>query len=206
MSSRTPEEQPRGAALVVRALVWVCSAGCGGAGPAERTVGTEPTDLREAAKAENAAPNAETPAQAAPAGAEPRVIVRPLETRGGRPVVTTSELGAVVAGGPGRLLSYVRVSPAFRSSRFLGHRIEELLTDDPRFRAPHLRKGDVILRINGFRVERPEQYIKAFESLKGAREISFDLFRDEKRVRLVYDVEDRPAGGPGHQGAASASE
>ena len=164
----------------------------------ERTVGIEPTDLAEAAAGGNAASRASAAHRAVPE--EPKVVVRPVDRRAGRLVVTPEELEAVVAGGPGRLLSYLRVSPAFRSSRFLGYRILEILTADPRFGPPHLLTGDIVLRANGFRVERPEQYIKAFESLKGAREISLDLFRDEKRVRLVYAVassatEDLDAGG-----------
>ena len=192
--------------LAALALSLGPAPGCGGAAPEARTVGTEPVDLQEAQKAENASLQTGAEGQAPEIGSDPRVVVRPLRQSGGRLVVTPSELNAVVAGGPGRLLSYVRVSPAFRSSRFLGHRVEKLLTGDPRFLPPNLRTGDVILRVNGFRVERPEQYIKAFESLKGAKEISFDLFRDEKRVRLVYAVEEQAPGGPGPSGAAPASE
>ncbi len=114
----------------------------------------------------------------------------------GAPILKRSEIEDAVAAGPGRLLGYVRVRPYSMKRRFLGFQILELLSSDARFQPPYLRRGDVILQINGIRMKQPENLYAALQSLRSAKTLEFDVWRNEKRVIVSYGIEDNPAASP----------
>ena len=189
-------------ALALFALVGAALFACA-SGPAPL-----PSDGKRVVKGEKlpaASKGGRTPPPAAPSAKDE--LPDPPSAEGGTPTLLRAEVDRVVEGGAGRLLAQVRVQPAFRSSRFLGYRVEEILATDSRFRPPHLRPGDVILRVNGFKIGRPEQFIQAFESLRDADEVVFDLWREARRVRLVYPIQGAPASArPATRGASAAAQ
>ncbi|MBR57292.1 MAG: hypothetical protein CMH54_04460 [Myxococcales bacterium] len=108
----------------------------------------------------------------------------------GRRVLTRSEVQAIQRSGPGKLLQYVKVAPAFWSSRFLGFRLEKIRSKDARTHPPNLMQGDVILRINKVRIKTPDDFFSAFQTLDKAQKIVFDIWRNEKRILVSYDIID----------------
>jgi type II secretory pathway component PulC len=139
------------------------AAGCGGAtveAPITETdLGTEIAEL-----------NAEPPA---PAPATPATISR-------------ADLDRFLAGGPAPVLALVVTEPYKEHGRFVGFQIKAFTQGEPT--AIDLRPGDVILAINGRRIERPEHYFEVFEALKTAHQLRFDLRRDGEKQRLVYPI------------------
>jgi type II secretory pathway component PulC len=138
---------------------------CGGASPA-------PVSSAVAASA-SAKPPALSPASA------------PSHTIG------RSVVHAVVAQGLGAFLQHVELDnkPVRVEGRFHGFRIAAL-HDAPFWNGVDLKPGDVVTRVNGFPIERPEQAQKAFESLEAASELRVSYDRDGEPHELVYAIID----------------
>jgi len=81
--------------------------------------------------------------------------------------------------------------PAFRDGRFLGFRLTELRGD---LEACDLQRGDVITRVNGRAIERPEEAQAVFLALLTAKELVVDYERGGEGRRLVLPIVDD--GGP----------
>jgi S1-C subfamily serine protease len=60
---------------------------------------------------------------------------------------------------------------------------------DPSWRDSGVQQGDVITRLNGQPIERPEQAMVAFDSLRVASEVAVEIVRDGQPMRLRYRVE-----------------
>jgi S1-C subfamily serine protease len=122
----------------------------------------------------------------ATSGAEgPRVtgISRPTGALSRTNVVAIVDLGL------GRFLQGVETEPVVVERRFVGFRLVRLYPDDPRFAALDLRPGDVITRINGQSIERPEQALEMWNGLRIASELAVEYLRDgearEMRLAII---------------------
>jgi type II secretion system protein C len=102
-----------------------------------------------------------------------------------------SAVHQVVAQGLGWFLQYVEVSdqPVFVAGKFHGFRIAAL-RDSAFWAGVDIKPGDVIVSVNGFPIERPEQAETAFESLDVASELHVAYERDGKARDLVYAIVD----------------
>jgi len=79
--------------------------------------------------------------------------------------------------------------PVMVGGKFHGFRIANLR--DPGFwSGVELRPGDVVTRVNGFPIERPEQAQTAFDSLDVASELRVAYERDGQEHELVYAIVD----------------
>lgn len=125
-----------------------------------------PADMRPAAATNNIAPDA------------------PVSSS-----LKRSDVRATVKGGVGMLLQRVVVdtdAPVFRSGKFLGFRI----TSVPREWGMDLKPGDVVTRVNGFSVERPESAYEALQSLEVASELRVDYERNGEPRSMRYSIVD----------------
>jgi type II secretory pathway component PulC len=101
-------------------------------------------------------------------------------------VIEREGLVALVDQGLGRFLQHLRLEPAMRDGKFGGFRLAAL---DPAWRGAGLESGDLIMRLNGQPIERPEQALAAFESLRTASEIRVDFTRDGVPSSVRYRIE-----------------
>jgi S1-C subfamily serine protease len=101
-------------------------------------------------------------------------------------VVERAGLVEIVEQGLGRVLARLKLAPVMEGKRFRGFRVTQL---DPQWAACGIQEGDVLLRLNGQSIERPEQAMTAFESLRVASEIALELQRNEATTVLRYRVE-----------------
>jgi type II secretory pathway component PulC len=98
---------------------------------------------------------------------------------------------AAIAQGLGAFLQHVDLddAPVRVAGRFRGFRIAALR--DPKFwSGVDLKPGDVVTRVNGFPIERPEQAQTAFESLEVAPELRVSYERNGEPRELVYPIVD----------------
>jgi type II secretory pathway component PulC len=158
----------------VLAVLWVTSTllACGGARPA-----------RSASETQTASSSSPTVASAS--DTPPAATAR-------RPgPLTRSEADALVAQGLGAWLARVRVAPVFQTGHFVGFRLEAARDLDAWHAAgADVRVGDVIQRVNGIRMERPEQALWAFERLRIAQAIEVQLLRDGSTVTVRSPIVD----------------
>lgn len=108
------------------------------------------------------------------------------------PLGTVSRAGVdrAVQDGLGAMLQHVEfeAEPVKRKGKFVGFKIAAL-HDEDFWRGVDVRPGDVVCRINGMSIERPEEAQAAFRALRVASEIRVDLERADKPhvVRLAIE-------------------
>lgn len=102
-------------------------------------------------------------------------------------------LQRVLEQGPGRLLARVRMEPARREGgEFIGWRLVEVFPDDRTLQAATvLRAGDLLVRVNGHSIARPEQLMSVWESLGSSAEIVFHIVRGDQPSEVRYLVSDQ---------------
>jgi type II secretory pathway component PulC len=96
--------------------------------------------------------------------------------------IRRSELLWVHRQGPQQFIQQVRVKPSFRRGRFFGWRIVAYKGPGP------VHSGDVIRRINGKPIERPEQFMAVWDNLLAQQELVVEMQRAGHAVTLRYPI------------------
>jgi len=105
-------------------------------------------------------------------------------------VISRDELVPVLDGGLGRFLQNVQTEPVFHKGAFVGFRIVSLFPGEPAFASLDLRPGDTVTRINGRRIERPEQAAAVWEDLRTASNLVVDYRRGSEQHALRFTIVD----------------
>ena len=91
-----------------------------------------------------------------------------------------------------RWLQGVEGDRALSKRRFQGWLVKSLYPDDPCYQDLDLRPGDVVQKVNGKPIERPEQAFDVAESLRTAPALVIDYLRDGKPKRLSIEIANEP--------------
>jgi hypothetical protein len=126
------------------------------------------------------------PSSSEPAVDSPRVSVAGAEDADYLGTLSREGLVAIVDRGLGRFLARMRIEPSLTAGKFAGFRVASL---DPSWQDIGLRSGDVITRLNGYPIERPEQALTAFESLRTASELKVEFVRAGVPSNLRFRIE-----------------
>jgi type II secretory pathway component PulC len=104
-------------------------------------------------------------------------------------VIPRAALQSELAKGIGRFLQQVRTQPVVARRRFVGWRLLTLFPDRSDIRVAVLKPGDLVLRINGESVERPEDFKAVWDSLASASELVLEIERDGEPSTLHYTIQ-----------------
>lgn len=107
------------------------------------------------------------------------------------PVIRRAELLAVLDTSPGYFLQHVQTEPRFDHGQFAGWRLVHFFPGDPRFVDVDLHAGDVVTRVNGQSIERPDQFLAVWTSLRSARELVVELDRAGQPQTLRFTISDK---------------
>ncbi len=102
-----------------------------------------------------------------------------------------ADVHRVVAKGLGAFLTRVSLDdePATTpDGKFVGFRIAALQGNS--WKGVDLKPGDVVTKVNGFPIERPEQALEVFQSLDVASELRVGVERDGVPRELRYAIVD----------------
>ena len=154
---------------ITLAVLALTAVACGGA--AQKNDQIEETPLMPPQDETTSAETAEAPAPAS--GAHPGEIRR-------------GDLTAILDRGPGAVLAMVETEPHRENGQFVGFTLSRFPGGAPA--ALDLREGDVLLKVNGLRIATPDDYFRAFQELKVASELRFEILRGDKRLTLTYPV------------------
>jgi len=124
------------------------------------------------------------PAVAVPATAAP---VQPGSDAASAVPVMASTLAraafdAVMAESPQRVVAAVDVKPALVGRRFVGFRLLRIRPEGILRDCTSLVPGDVIVSVNREPLERPEQFMRAWEVVKNASAIEVEVERGGRRI------------------------
>jgi S1-C subfamily serine protease len=112
---------------------------------------------------------------------------RPVQPAPRRPGVARAELVRTLDAGPGAFLAKVHVRAARDATGFHGWEIVGL---DAPYAGGGLAPGDVVTRVNGRVIERPEQLGEVWGGLRGAGEIVVEYLRGGEHRELHVPVLD----------------
>ena len=109
----------------------------------------------------------------------------PVES-GPKDAVARSSVDATLKAGLGKFLAHVEVEPQVDKGKFVGWKIVELRGD--MWDGVDLKPGDVVTRVNGFKIERDYEANAAFKSLSVASEIRVNVLREGKPLEIRFAI------------------
>lgn len=124
------------------------------------------------------------PASSATTPAEPEAPPVPEGSLG------RAQVDAVLKKGPPWLLSRVEVEEVLRKGAFVGWRVIHL---PAAWEGSGLRSGDVVTRVNGLGLEKPDDLFAVWSALAQAKELRVELERDGKTESISMPIVGEPS-------------
>jgi len=103
-------------------------------------------------------------------------------------VVRRAALIRLLDAGLPRWLQGVEGDRALANHRFQGWLVKSIYPDDPCYKDLDLRAGDVVQKVNGKSIERPEHAFDVAESLRTAPTLTVDYLRNGKPRQLSMEI------------------
>jgi hypothetical protein len=127
-----------------------------------------------------------------PAASSPRPRVLKDDAPSNRPdkTIYRSEIERATQGGPGYLLYQLGPEPFRAAGKFVGWEITRLFPDDPSLceQGCDLAVGDVILAINGDRLETPQAFSNMVAKAPKLKKLEVRMLRGEDRKVTTYQI------------------
>lgn len=106
------------------------------------------------------------------------------------------ELGAIdpstferyLARGPQPFIASLRVLPARKNGAFVGFKLAQIAPGSPADLGG-LRVGDVVLRVNGLPIGRPEEWMRAWALVGEQRRVELEVLREGVTHRWLWSVQ-----------------
>jgi len=107
-----------------------------------------------------------------------------------RGLVRRSALVRLIDAGLPRWMQGVEGDRALANHRFQGWLIKSIYPGDPCYQDIDLHQGDVVQKVNGKSIEKPEQAFDVAQSLKTATAIVVEFLREGKPQRFTIAIAD----------------
>jgi type II secretory pathway component PulC len=102
--------------------------------------------------------------------------------------VARASVDAALKAGLGKFLANLDVEPHLEQGKFVGWKIVELRGS--MWEGVDLKVGDIVTRVNGFKIEREHEANAAFKSLAVASEIRVNLIREGQPTEVRFAIEE----------------
>lgn len=104
--------------------------------------------------------------------------------------ITRAQLDKLLAQGPAWGLAQIDVYPVRNGSALRGYAVRRFSQLASQTVANHLQVGDVITHLNGVKIERPEDYMRAWEQARTVEALRIDYLRGDTAQYAAWDVVD----------------
>ncbi len=104
-------------------------------------------------------------------------------------VIRRAALNTLIAHGPGYVFSQVETKAVHAGQKFVGF---ELVTISPAAQqavGSSVQVGDVVTHVNGVQQRLPDDYLRAWKMLDGAKNVQIDLIRGGQAEQVIWRVE-----------------
>ena len=126
-------------------------------------------------------------AGAVQAAGPPTAVVRSIPTIDS--TLPRALFEAALARGPQRIVASVEVRPSLEGGRFIGFQIVRFMTDGDLRDCTSLLPGDVVVTVNREALERPEQFMRAWEVVKTAPVLEIEVIRGGQHLVYRWKIE-----------------
>jgi hypothetical protein len=106
--------------------------------------------------------------------------------------IDRAALDTVLDAGPAAFLAGLEVDADVDGNKFHGWRVVSFMPRDPRYAAVDIVPGDLVVRVNGRVIVRPEHFQEVWEGLRGAAKLIVEVSRGPERFLLEYAIVDKP--------------
>ena len=89
--------------------------------------------------------------------------------------------------GPQAFIAELRIKPTFKRGQFHGFQLSSISPQSPLIKGG-LEVGDVILKVNGEAIGRPEEWMKAWRTVERAYHLSVTFEREGALQKFVWRV------------------
>jgi hypothetical protein len=103
--------------------------------------------------------------------------------------IARARLIAELDRGVALLLREVPVKAQLSRGHFVGWQLQALFAKRSDVKVAVLQAGDIVLRVNGASIERPEAFKEIFDSLRTARELTIEIERAGQLSTLHYAIQ-----------------
>jgi hypothetical protein len=121
--------------------------------------------------------------QAEPAAADTASDLPPVAAPSGQ--LSRTEVDAVLKQGPPWLLQRVRIEEVIQEGKFIGWRVLDM---PPEWNGLEIKPGDVITRVNGVAIERPDDLWTAWTTLAVASDLRVHYERDGATHEMLMPI------------------
>ena len=90
--------------------------------------------------------------------------------------------------GASYFIRQVSVTPIEENEEFVGFRLDTLFEDHVLFTEGEIRRGDIVQRINGLPIGRPEQFMKVWDGLKDRGTLTLQIVRSGQPLIINWVV------------------
>ena len=90
--------------------------------------------------------------------------------------------------GESYFIRQVSVTPIEENDEFVGFRLDTLFEDHVLFTEGEIRKGDIVQRINGLPIGRPEQFMRVWDGLKGRQSLTLQILRSGQPLVINWVI------------------
>ena len=90
--------------------------------------------------------------------------------------------------GASYFIRQVSVTPIEEQDEFVGFRLDTLFEDHVLFTEGEIRRGDIVQRINGLPIGRPEQFMRVWEGLKVRDTLTLQILRSGQPLVITWVV------------------
>lgn len=122
---------------------------------------------------------------------EPREPVKRAVEEGERTYVGEKRVETLLEHGPQYLFQVVSVEPVREGGSFRGYRIVDAANAAMEIMKSKLRVGDVVTKVNGVPIEKPDDYLAAWKKLKHRAVLEVEYRRDGESDRALWYVRER---------------
>ncbi|MEE2756046.1 MAG: hypothetical protein VYA30_05275 [Myxococcota bacterium] len=103
-------------------------------------------------------------------------------------VLSRAEIQGVLEKGPQAMVASVQVDPVMMNGRFVGFKLVSANAHSVLARSRTVMLGDVLVAINGHGLERPDQFMAAWESIAQTPQLSIRVLRGAEYIEFRWSI------------------
>lgn len=103
-------------------------------------------------------------------------------------VITDAQREQLLELGPGYVFQTVQLEPKRTDGDFVGYEIVGATPKAKEAMTPQIEVGDVVTHVNDIRIERPRDYMKAWNKFGEADRVHIDLLRDGSETKATWVI------------------
>ena len=114
-------------------------------------------------------------------------LVEP-RTRLGDYLIQRKDYERMLDRGASYFIRQIQVTPIKHEEQFVGFRLDKIFPNEPYFEQGEIRVGDIVQRVNGLPIGRPEQFMQVWVGLKAKQQLIVQIIRKGEPLIVTWNI------------------